>query len=397
MKAMILAAGNETQVGPITNEVPKPMIPILRKPIMESVVELLRAHDVSEIVVNTSHLAPVIENYFRDGSRLGVQIAYSYEGFLTENGLKSKTFGSAGGMKRIQEFSGFFNETFIVLSGDAWIDLDISAALQKHREKGSLATAILQEVPTDEVHQYDVVKLDDDQRIIQFQQRPQADKAASNLVNTGIYIFEPDIFYYIPSDVEYDIDKHLFQALIAAGEQFHGLLADFQWFKLSSIADVWAATRQALHGGIRNFRMPGKQVRPGVWTGINVSINWRQVDIKPPVYIGSSTKIEPGCTITGPCMIGSNCLIEAGAEIADCLISDYTRIGGLASVENKLIFGGDCISPDGSLFNVGETQIRWLVDDIRRTLNSGDLRDMMLFNNMLSFHQVTKPEKEEVA
>ena len=395
MKAMILAAGKGTRVRPITNEMPKPMIPILRKPVMESIVELLRTHDVQEIVVNTSHLAPVIENYFRDGTQLGVHIAYSYEGYMTEDGLEGKALGSAGGMKRIQEFSGFFDETFIVLCGDAWIDLDISAALRQHREKGGVATIILQEVPHEEVHKYGVVKLDERQRIVQFQEKPKPQYAVSNLINTGIYIFEPEIFDYIPSGVEYDIGSQLFPALVGAGEEFFGIKMDFQWVDIGSVPDVWAATRMALQGKIHGFDMPGKEVRPGIWTGINVSINWDRVKIKPPVYIGSSTKIEAGSKIMGPCMIGANCVVETGAEISECLISDYTRIGGMATLDNKLIFGGECISPDGNVINVSETQIRWLVNDTRRVLNPSDIHDMLLFNNLLSFYGELELEREK--
>lgn len=400
MKAMILAAGKGTRVRPITNEMPKPMIPILRKPVMESIIDLLRAHDVHEVVVNTSHLAPVIENYFRDGSQHGVHMAYSYEGHMTHAGLEGKALGSAGGMKRIQDFSGFFDETFIVLCGDAWIDLDISAALRWHKEKGGIATVILQEVPHEEVHKYGVVKLDARERIVQFQEKPKQEEAVSNTINTGIYLFEPEIFRYIPSGVEYDIGSQLFPALVAAGEEFYGLPMDFQWVDIGSVPDVWAATRMALQGKIKGFPMPGKEVRPGVWTGINTSINWENVKIIPPVYIGSSTKIEAGAEIVGPCMIGANCVIESGAEISQCLISDYTRVGGIAVLDNKLVFGGDCISPDGSVLNLGETQIRWLVDDMRRALNPGDIHDMLLFSNMLSFHELnareTLPELEVV-
>ena len=124
MKAMILAAGKGTRVRPITHAIPKPMIPIMRKPVMESIIELLSQHGVDDVVVNTSHLAPVIENYFRDGHHLGVQLAYSYEGIRTEQGFEDRVMGSAGGMKKVQSFSGFFDETFIVLCGDAgliWI------------------------------------------------------------------------------------------------------------------------------------------------------------------------------------------------------------------------------------------------------------------------------------
>ena len=198
MKAMILAAGKGTRVRPITHAIPKPMIPIMRKPVMESIIELLSQHGVDDVVVNTSHLAPVIENYFRDGHHLGVQLAYSYEGIRTEQGFEDRVMGSAGGMKKVQSFSGFFDETFIVLCGDAWIDLDIQAALAFHREKGGLASIVLQKVPQDEVYKYGVVELAADQRILRFQEKPKPEEAVSNLINTGIYIFEPEVFDYIP-------------------------------------------------------------------------------------------------------------------------------------------------------------------------------------------------------
>ena len=140
MKAMILAAGKGTRVQPITYTIPKPMIPILQKPVMEFLVELLRQHGFDQIMVNVSHLAEEIENYFRDGQRFGVDIGYSFEGKIVNGQLEGQAIGSAGGMKRIQDFHPFFDDTFVVLCGDALIDLDITKAIQWHREKGSIAT-----------------------------------------------------------------------------------------------------------------------------------------------------------------------------------------------------------------------------------------------------------------
>jgi hypothetical protein len=126
MKAMILAAGKGTRVRPITHTTPKPMIPILQKPVMEFLLELLRQHGFDQIMVNVSHLAEEIENYFRDGQRFGVQIAYSFEGRIEDGELIGDAIGSAGGLKRIQDFQAFFDDTFVVLCGDALIDLDLS-------------------------------------------------------------------------------------------------------------------------------------------------------------------------------------------------------------------------------------------------------------------------------
>ncbi|MCJ8282182.1 MAG: nucleotidyltransferase family protein, partial [Rivularia sp. ALOHA_DT_140] len=161
MKAMILAAGKGTRVRPITYTTPKPMIPILQKPVMEFLLELLRQHGFDQIMVNVSHLAEEIESYFRDGQRFGVEIGYSFEGSIDDNGkLVGKAIGSAGGMRKIQDFKTFFDDTFIVLCGDALIDLDLTAAVKWHRDKGSIATIVTKTVPREEVYSYGIVVTD---------------------------------------------------------------------------------------------------------------------------------------------------------------------------------------------------------------------------------------------
>ena len=190
MKAMILAAGKGTRVRPITYTTPKPMIPILQKPVMEFLVELLRNHGCNQIMVNVSHLAEEIENYFRDGQRFGVEIAYSFEGRIENGQLVGDAIGSAGGMRRIQDFSPFFDDTFVVLCGDALIDLDLTAALEWHRKKGSIATVVMKTVEPSEVSSYGVVVTDEEGRIKAFQEKPAVEDALSNNINTGIYIFD---------------------------------------------------------------------------------------------------------------------------------------------------------------------------------------------------------------
>ncbi|MFM7434698.1 MAG: NDP-sugar synthase, partial [Vulcanococcus sp.] len=178
MKAMILAAGKGTRVRPITHTIPKPMIPILQKPVMEFLLELLREHGFTEIMVNVSHLAEEIENYFRDGQRFGVEIAYSFEGRIEDGELIGDAMGSAGGLKKIQTFQRFFDDTFVVLCGDALIDLDLSEAVRRHKAKGAMASMITKRVPREQVSSYGVVVTDDDGRVRSFQEKPAVDEAA---------------------------------------------------------------------------------------------------------------------------------------------------------------------------------------------------------------------------
>jgi mannose-1-phosphate guanylyltransferase len=368
MKAMILAAGKGTRIRPITYTIPKPMIPILQKPVMEFLLELLRQHGFTEIMVNVSHLAEEIESYFRDGQRFGVQIAYSFEGKIDDDGkLVGEAIGSAGGMRRIQDFSPFFDDTFVVLCGDALIDLDLSAAVKWHKSKGSIATIITKSVPREEVSSYGVVVTDDDNRIQAFQEKPTVAEALSTNINTGIYIFEPDVFKYIPSGVEYDIGSQLFPQLVADNAPFYAIPMDFEWVDIGKVPDYWRAIRGVLSGEIKNVQIPGHEVAPGIFTGLNVSVNWDKVDITGPVYIGGMTKIEDGAKIIGPAMIGPNCWICSGATVDNSVIFEWSRLAPGVRLVDKLVFGRYCVDKTGAAIDVQAAALDWLITDARQT------------------------------
>ncbi|MHC0066007.1 sugar phosphate nucleotidyltransferase [Nostoc sp. UIC 10890] len=368
MKAMILAAGKGTRVRPITYTIPKPMIPILQKPVMEFLLELLRQHGFDQIMVNVSHLAEEIENYFRDGQRFGVQIAYSFEGKIDDDGkLEGEAIGSAGGMRRIQDFSPFFDDTFVVLCGDALIDLDLTAAVKWHKKKGAIATIITKSVPKEEVSSYGVVVTDEDGRVKAFQEKPSTEEALSTNINTGIYIFEPEVFNYIPSDVEYDIGSQLFPKLVEIKAPFYAIPMDFEWVDIGKVPDYWRAIRGVLLGEIKNVQIPGHEVAPGIYTGLNVAVNWDKVDITGPVYIGGMTRIEDGAKIVGPAMIGPNCWICSGATVDNSVIFEWSRLGPGVRLVDKLVFGRYCVDKTGAAIDVQAAALDWLITDARQT------------------------------
>jgi mannose-1-phosphate guanylyltransferase len=366
MKAMILAAGKGTRVRPITYTTPKPMIPILQKPVMEFLVELLRHHGCDQIMVNVSHLAEEIENYFRDGQRFGVEIAYSFEGRIENGQLVGDAIGSAGGMRRIQDFSPFFDDTFVVLCGDALIDLDLTAALEWHRKKGAIATIVMKTVDPSEVSSYGVVVTDEDGRIQAFQEKPEVEDALSNTINTGIYIFEPEVLNYIPSDCVFDIGGDLFPKLVEMGAPFYGIAMDFQWVDIGRVPDYWHAIRSVLLGEVKNVSIPGREVAPGIYTGLNVSVNWDKVDIQGPVYIGGMTRIEDGARIIGPSMIGPNCYICGGATVDNSVIFEYSRLGPNVRLVDKLVYGRYCVDKTGAAIDVRAAALDWLITDARQ-------------------------------
>lgn len=368
MKAMILAAGKGTRVRPITYTIPKPMIPILQKPVMEFLLELLRQHGFDEIMVNVSHLAEEIENYFRDGQRFGVQIAYSFEGKIDDDGkLVGEAIGSAGGMRRIQDFSPFFDDTFVVLCGDALIDLDLTAAVKWHKSKGAIATVITKSVPKEEVSSYGVVVTDEENRIKAFQEKPSTEEALSTNINTGIYIFEPEVFDHIPSGVEYDIGSQLFPKLVEINAPFYAIPMDFEWVDIGKVPDYWRAIRGVLLGEIKNVQIPGHEVAPGIYTGLNVAVNWDKVDITGPVYIGGMTRIEDGARIVGPAMIGPNCWICNGATVDNSVIFEWSRLAPGVRLVDKLVFGRYCVDKTGAAIDVQAAALDWLITDARQT------------------------------
>ncbi|MBJ7900372.1 MAG: NTP transferase domain-containing protein [Cyanobacteria bacterium RI_101] len=366
MKAMILAAGKGTRVRPITHTIPKPMIPIFQKPVMEFLLELLRQHGFDQIMVNVSHLAEEIESYFRDGQRFGVQIAYSFEGRIVDGDLQGEALGSAGGLKRIQEFNPFFDETFVVLCGDALIDLDLTAAVKFHREKGALATIITKTVPRELVSSYGVVVTDEDGRIKAFQEKPSVEAALSDQINTGIYIFEPEIIDYIPSNQEYDLGSQLFPQLVEKKAPFYAVNMDFEWVDIGKVPDYWEAVRGVLLREIKNVEIPGIEARPGVFTGINVAVNWDKVNIQGPVYIGGMTRVEDGATIIGPSMIGPSCWICSGAVVDNSVIFEYSRLGPGVRLVDKLVFGRYCVDKTGAAIDVQAAALDWLITDARQ-------------------------------
>jgi mannose-1-phosphate guanylyltransferase len=382
MKAMILAAGKGTRVRPLTNIMPKPMIPLIRKPIMEAIIDHLRRNEFNQIFINTSYLSNAIEDYFRDGDRFGVQIAYSYEGQLDKGVFHDKPLGSAGGMRHIQDKCGFFDDDFAVLCGDALIDVDLTEVLKFHKNNNATATIVMKTVPKNEVYKYGVVVTDSAGNVLRFQEKPKIEEAASNTINTGIYIFSPKIFDYIPSGKEFDIGSNLFPQLIAAGERVCAIDLPFQWVDIGCVKDFWDATRLLLRNEVRGFSIPGTEIKPGIFIGLGVSIPRDGVDIVGPVYIGGGTVIESGARIVGPTVIGSNCLIGAKADIIESIIGDYTKVTSASLLDTRIVMAGKIIEPNGDSIDIAEADLGWLLDDARKTLNIEHQKYQEILNNM---------------
>ena len=368
MKAMILAAGKGTRVQPLTYEMPKPMIPVLGKPVMEYLIEQLAQHEFRDVMVNVSHLPQPIETYFSDGRRWGVNIGYSFEGHVDKGQVFGEPLGSAGGIKRIQEFGGFFDDTFLVVCGDAIIDLDLTEALRKHWQSGAKASIVVKQVEDERLPNYGVVVCDESGAITSFQEKPTVSEAKSNSVNTGIYIFEPEIIDLIPSGVEYDIGSQLLPDLLARKLPFSAIEIPFRWLDIGRLSDYWQVNQQLMRGSIRGMNMPGTEVLPQVWVGLNVDIDWDNVMIEGPVFIGSNSRIEGGCEIQGPTWISHGCYLEGGAKVHRSMLFEHTLMRKHGSVSEAVVFGKHCVDKEGNPVDSKGKGLDWV----------GDARDIAL-------------------
>ncbi|MGZ5819102.1 MAG: sugar phosphate nucleotidyltransferase [Burkholderiaceae bacterium] len=363
MKAMILAAGKGTRVRPLTYDLPKPMIPILGKPVMAYIVEHLVKCGVEEIMVNVSYLHEKIESYFGEGAQYGVRIGYSFEGYVTESGeVVPEALGSAGGIKKIQEFGRFFDDTTIVLCGDAIIDLDIQAAVAEHKRKGALASVVVKEVPWDKVSEYGAVVTDAEGRIMTFQEKPKREEALSNFVSTGIYIFEPEAIDLIPSGEVFDIGSQLFPLMAKNGLPFYALKQDFQWLDIGSVTDYWGVLQGLLSGDVSGMEMPGEPIKEGVHVGLNTRIDWENTIIKGPVYIGAGCHIEAGSKIVGPCWIGHGSHICKDAQVIRSILFEYTRVLQNTELNEVIVCGDFSADRDGNMYRLSEVRNSGLVN-----------------------------------
>ena len=360
-KGMILAAGQGTRVRPLTTDLPKPMVPILGKPVMEYLIEHLARHGITEIMINVAYHHHKIEEYFGDGRIWGVQIGYSYEGIREHGDILPRPMGSAGGMRKIQDFGGFFDDTTLVLCGDALIDLDITAAVAEHKAKGAIASVVALDVPREEVKNYGIVVASPDGKIQSFQEKPSPADAKSTLASTGIYIFEPAVLDLVPPNKIYDIGADLFPQLVALDLPFYVQNRFFNWIDIGRVSDYWSVLQRVLSGEVAEMNMPGRQVKPGIWVGLNTSIPWDQVTIEGPVYIGSNVRVEPGATITGPAWIGHGSHIRTGAKVVRSILFEYTRIAADMRFSEMIVSPDYCVDRHGDTLYRGDdtAQLRW--------------------------------------
>jgi NDP-sugar pyrophosphorylase family protein len=327
MRVMIMAAGEGTRLRPLTQNFPKAMAPVVNIPTIERLIDNLKSQELEEIIINLYFGAERIEEHLKDGKRFGVDISYSKEEVL---------MGTAGGVRNASWF--FQDKTFLVTSGDGVTTFNFRDIIKFHKEKGGIATIGL--IPVEDVTQYGVVVLNEDQRIVQFQEKPKQEEALSNLVNSGIYVFEPEIFEYIPKDQEYDFGKQVFPDLLKKGIPFYGFKSDAYWNDIGTI-DVYRQVHFDILNGKVKLEIPGREISPGLWVEDGVEI-FPGAELVPPLVLGRCSQIGPNTKLVGPVVVGRNCKIGKSIKIERSIIWDNTQIDSESNIDESII-GKNCV------------------------------------------------------
>ena len=327
MRAMLLSAGLGTRLRPLTYKVAKSMIPVINRPSISYSLNSLKKTGTRGVVVNLYHQAWQVKEYLGKGERFNIQLFYSDEEHL---------LGTAGGLKKME---AYFKDTFLVLSADGITNFDLSEALQFHKQKKALATVILKRVG--EKFKYGVVQRDEENQITRFVEKPDWGDVFSNEVNTGIYIFEPEIFSYIPSGEPYDFGHQVLPFLARERKKVYGYLMDNYWADIGNLQDYRKIQKDILEGGT-GIQIPGKQSRKGIWIGEDSEVSTSAI-LEPPIVIGDNCRIEAGVKIGKYTTLGHRVRIKKGASLERCILWNDVLVGEKAHLDDCILSHFTCI------------------------------------------------------
>jgi mannose-1-phosphate guanylyltransferase/phosphomannomutase len=334
MKVIIMAGGEGSRLRPLTCDRPKPMVPIMNRPMMEHIVALLKRYDLTNIGVTLQYLPEQIKNYFDDGREFGVYMQY----FVEDSPL-----GTAGSVKNSGDF---LDETFLVISGDALTDFDLKKAVDFHREKGGVATLVLTSVETP--LDYGVVISGKDGRITQFLEKPSWGEVFSDTVNTGIYILEPEVLDHFEPGVKFDFAQDLFPLLMKKGYDLYGYIAEGYWCDIGNIQQYHQAHLDILQGMVKT-QCTERELSPGVFVGEDVIIEQGAI-IHAPVLIGSGARIGKGARVEDHTVIGPNTQVDAYASIKRGLTWRNTYIGRRTQIRGAILCNRVQVQQGSSVF-----------------------------------------------
>ncbi|MFL5918200.1 MAG: sugar phosphate nucleotidyltransferase [Gaiellaceae bacterium] len=325
MKAVVMAGGEGTRLRPLTSNQPKPMVSIVGKPCMEHILELLREHGMTDVIVTVAFLPQAIRSYFGEGDTLGMSIGYSVE---------ESPLGTAGSVRLAARQ---LDETFLVISGDALCDLDLSKLVAFHKKRGAAVTIGLKAV--DNPLEFGIVVTDDEGRIERFLEKPSWGQVFSDTINTGIYVLEPEVLKHVPSDRPYDFSKELFPYLLEMGRPLYGYVMDGYWQDIGNLDQYRQANFDALDEKVR-LNIPGIRIRGNVWLGEGVEIADLE-QVEGPALIGNYCRIAPGASVGEYSVLSNTVTLRERTRTTRSLIDASTHIGRSSLVEGAIL-GRSC-------------------------------------------------------
>ena len=322
MRAVIMAGGEGTRLRPMTANQPKPLLPVVNKPIMEHVLRLLKRHGFDETVVTVQFLASLVRTYFGDGDELGMHLSYATE---------VTPLGTAGSVKNAEH--ALRDDAFLVISGDALTDIDLSQVVKAHQDRGALVTVCLKRVPNP--LEFGIVIQDEQDRIERFLEKPTWGQVFSDTVNTGIYVMEPEVFRYVAAGHSVDWSGDVFPALLEAGAPVYGYIADGYWEDVGTHESYLKVQADVLNRQV-DVEIEGFEMSPGVWVGDGAEID-ADATIKGPVFVGAYAKIEAGAELREFTVLGDNVVVKGGAFLHRAVVHDNVFIGAQASLRGCVI------------------------------------------------------------
>ncbi|MDQ3103181.1 MAG: NDP-sugar synthase [Actinomycetota bacterium] len=313
MRAMVMAAGLGTRLRPLTEGIPKPVVPVANVAIVEQLVRLLATHGVREVIANLHWFPETVESRVGDGSELGVEVSYRRE---------EELLGTAGGVRNVADFLTHDDEAFLVLAGDALTDVDLTALAAAHRRNrsdGGVATLAVKQVS--DVSEYGVIVTGSDGRVQGFQEKPDPAEALSDLVNCMVYAFSPELFDYFPPDDPVDFAHDVFPALLEHDVPFHVHEIDGYWNDIGTLGEYLQGNLDAVEGAVGLPRMAGDLCVDGAPAGIG-----GDVEVDGRVLFGEGCRIGDGARLGGPLVIGPGAEIGAGARVKQAVVLPGGRV-----------------------------------------------------------------------
>lgn len=318
-----MAGGEGTRLRPLTSLLPKPMVPIVNQPVMEHILGLVKHHGIDEVVATLAFMPHVIEDYFGGGEEWGMSVEYAIE---------ETPLGTAGSIKNAEELL-VGDEPFLVISGDALTDIDLTALIDFHRSKGAAVTIALKSVP--DPLDFGVVITGDDGRIERFLEKPTWGQVFSDRINTGIYVIEPWVLDHIPSGSPYDFSSELFPKLMELGHPLYGMAVEGYWCDVGS-KDSYTQVHRDVLDAKGKLWVPGVRATQAVWVSESATIA-PDATLGTHVVIGDNVKIRSGAVIGDYTVIGDNCVIGVDARVSHSVLWDDTFVGAGALVSGAVL------------------------------------------------------------